>query len=911
MRKFSSVTGYPLKQTSPVAIEKELITRVRNDLGTYQDMAIIRPMLKIDSEDGDMSGNVTNAYGTIVVKVINKAFLIPFIIHNKELLPFDVIQMGEQQVSYDMAKLRKLVIELDKAQRENNESGDGFERLVSMRDVPSHNGFLGTIMSIRDEYSVMDDTGSPLYSGHNFGVMDTERMDRRASDAGELFEEFHEKLANVQVFSQQLAKETAESISSRFEKQAQVEILNAQDTGLTKEAAEVKRNIEMLKQDQLRDASICKSGNNISFPTRTGTTFEKRLGRVYHSISPLLSSMKTDIKRIVLDNRGGFTFLKEKEPFMVEDKNPPYFEMKTKIAAGLLVENLYTTEKDTNTIYAPFRVDARYVDDVENSFVLTSPERTKMLMMIKMSECNTLRDIYTCSQEFGVVGSLNTNPSSRRFILVVLKDSKEAFKKWSYSDFETYTTTNETTSDGMRIAKYALERMVVHYLPHDSKNETVPIYVVGEYSNCFFPLEEKMGGHFTKPDGYFNEVFAFEKSAAYENANRARLIVESQNPPRYSLEWTFTDTTEDEPSNYQMEKRMQRGLTPVQAKALLSQLGYDERQKESFFQISKQNGRMAEFRLPSVELAKGIAPEDKGRSKAAEFIRGLVDTTLNSNNFVPAFKETIVSNLGDAAVIGVDNAVNSHKGSVIRDAVSNVLGKEAAHSLIIATELEKIAEHLRGPEWVEVAQMVHVKHHLDKLSQAVTEGFVKEAEHVFNLIPQMEPVIEKCAKNLTLFNREQVMRNDRNIVPGELVKEALTQLDGFCRYASLARNLSEKVNFFKKSPSIQQGVERLDGDLSSLQQAHSSEMSNVRQALVKIKENIKLQADESIIDTLNDTATNHFDRAQGILGEIAENRYEHGLLKGQQENANRLKVVGTMTPLAGAFGLTAAAIGQE
>jgi hypothetical protein len=775
MRKVSNVvTGTPLKQSSPAAIERYLVDKVRNDLGDLNDLAIIKPILRIDREDGDLSGNITDGFGTIVVSVGQKSLQLPFIIHQKQLLPFDVIQMGEEKVTYDMAKLRKLVIALDKHQKEQHQETDSMS-VVDSRDIPTHNGFLGTIMSVRDSHRSTDANGSSPFAGENFGQIDDARLNKTASavvDVSEAFEEFHEKLASVTVFTDDDVKLVAE----RIEKQAASESQKAIDAIAnvhieTKEMNDVQREVATLDKDKLVDASRVASGNNVVFPVFNDQQFEYRHGRVYNKIESLTKKpLKTDITKVVIDNKGHYAFLKNPERFMVSSNQPKHFEMSTELSRGLNIGHMYAFEKNVSTLSVPFLVDDDYITRHEDTMI-SVPERASHYFSLRVAESALFRNAFLCTQQL----QTSTDESFRsKFTILLLKDSKEAMRSVTKDEIATLILETELDAEGVRIAENVMQTM--SYGPP----EDASVYLVGE-DFPFFKLEQRIQGHFTRPDGFFKEGPLLSKTAAYEEANKARLSIhENPKPVSFTLEWSFS-ANEDVEGNeaYNLQQRKMENLSPAQARKTLQDLGFDARKQEMFFEIAKRNGRYAEFRLPSVELASRVTPQDQGTNKAKSAVMNIANSTLHAGNFMPVFEDIVADGLGGVV-----------------SGAKEMFAKRASESLEVAMAFEKIAERIRGKHWAETAQVLNMKHHMDKLASDIVEGFVKDAEPLFRQTSELQPVFSKMASALVSFNREQLLHSNKPLVDPMLIKEALTQLDEFSEYAHVAPLVEKQASFF-------------------------------------------------------------------------------------------------------------------
>ena len=213
MKKTAS--GTVIHNSSPEGIEELLVKIIQNDLGKTKNAVAIKPFLEIDELDNDTSRNVKHAFGAIQVTAGKGSFYIPFIIADKVLLPFDVIRMGSQEVSYDYAKLQKLVQSLQQVSSQE-ETDDMFEtmELAKLDDMKPNNGFLGTIMDIRDNHHLYSGDYQDSYTGPLFGQMDDERLMRTASekiDILDVHQDIMEKIAEIEIFTPEQLKSYEEA----------------------------------------------------------------------------------------------------------------------------------------------------------------------------------------------------------------------------------------------------------------------------------------------------------------------------------------------------------------------------------------------------------------------------------------------------------------------------------------------------------------------------------------------------------------------------------------------------------------------------------------------------------------------------------------------------------------------------
>lgn len=809
MRKISRVVnGTLLKNTEPAAIERVLLDKVRTELGEFHDLATIKPVLRIDKEDGDLSGNVENGFGTVILNVSGKTIHLPFIIHGKELLPFDVIKMDEQEVSYDLAKLRKLVVAIDKKVKEqsSDEVGGDTMDVVDIRDISTHNGFLGTIMNVRDSHKNRDVNGFNPYDGVSFGDMDDQRIERMASvDVADVFHEFHEKLSAVKHFTSDDVKTVVEGIEKKAALEESKVLSAASNADAEATTVKTQRKFEELDKQKLARHSLVASGNNVKFPVFDGMQFEFRQGRVYSNVKSAAGNKNdSKISHVVVDTRHHYALLTNRDQFMVSVESPGDFKFPMEQARGLLTGEMYAFEFDMKTISTPFYIKEQYLEEEENNGIIISvPERAGFNEVLKASQSNLFRNALYCEE------------NGKEFTILIARNRKvsEGIELISNNDLNHYVTTHAENSTDHRISK-----MIANRYSHSNN-----IYLVPEDTE-FFKMFKNITGFFKRPDGLLKEGPLFEKSAAYEQADKARLYInDKQKPVTYNLEWSFSEKrSTGREEGFGIEKKKMDNLPPSQAKQMLEQLGYSHAQQASFFEIAKRNGRYAEFRLPNKELASNASPKDKARNKAKDAVKNIANSTLNAGNFLPLVEDVLADTAAEYISYVAPNSPGWAKS----------VKEKLASSLDTAIEFEKVATSTRGSAWSEVAYLLNVKSHMDKLANDTSDKFLVGATDVFQSVRQLQPVIEKTAASLIEFNRDQAVRTNSPLVTPVLVKQAIHQLDGLSGYVKIAEEL-EKKSFFHKGTRKQ--LEVLNHSLSDLQKQNNKVVRKLKNQNVDLR----------------------------------------------------------------------------
>jgi hypothetical protein len=858
--------GIPLRQTNPAAVEKYLIERIREDLGEYKDLATITPVLRVDSEDGDLSGNITNGFGNIMLDIRGTKVHVPYMIHNKELIPFDVIRMGDQEVPYSVASIRKVANGIykhnrDKENEDDDASGFSMGTVVDRKDTPAGNGFLGTIMQMRDGELNRTSNGAIPFSGPDFGSLDDSRFERIASekaDVLEVFQDVVEKLASVKsipraevtAFLEGVAKQAADEAQKAIDAVSNVDITDSL------EAAGVRRGMTKMQNDKLADSSRCASGNNIKFPIADQGRFEYRYGRIYHSIEEWAKNDKdrvlAPLKSVIVDSHLGYKLLQANDKFMVTLEQPPIFDFKMERARGLEEGHMYAMEINETKISYPFEVEQssnsttqgdRLVSRAYGTFYDDALRKDNSLFTMSLQ----------CKESMPSKEKEYNHSSNRSFAILIPRDETiKEIKHITQQELEEMIQTQAKDPVDARLAN----QMAVSFCKD---------YYIIPQNHLFYKLEKSIEGFFTKPDGYFKEG-PLVKHAAYDDLNKVTLKLEQDRQPRrYSIDFQF-NTPEDDgegTSAVQTQKREFVGLSEDQARKILIDLGYDNRQTEILFEYCRRNGRQATLALPDVEKARNIAPSDVGAAKSDSAFKNILQSTFSADNFMPV--------LGDVMSSGLAGAIGNVAPQTSDWARS--LGDWFKTSYEVAVDLEKIATETRGSHWHEVAALVNLKHRMDKFACDIAQGsFVSGLNGAFEKIASLKTNISEHSKSLIDFNRQQILAYERPIVSPDLIKRALHELSGLYRYAMV-----HQVPVLEKKASVM-GV--LNYALTK-----TAEEGPHRSSVNFMGEHVVGRPSAALLDLLpgHDTANDIIDRvttdANGLMARLAATAEENGLGK--------------------------------
>ena len=784
-RMIKTASGTQLHNSSPAAIEDLLTRSIQDDLGKMKQVVTIKPFLQVDQIDSDLSENVKDAFGAIQITVGNSKIFIPFMIADKTLLPFDVIRLGSQEVSYDRSKLQRLVNVLDKEERAKSE-GEGGEdpfntmELAKREDMKFDNGFLGTIMDVRDNHQrFVGDGYEDPYRGPNFGVIDEERLLRTTAselDVMDGYQEVMEKIAEIKTYTPEQLKAYEEHIRKQAI-QEETEILEkAAGMEETIEAAKLKRDIMKLDSEKLFNVHRAASGNKISFPIFDGSAFRYMSGRVYKNFKSLHEGDKeyrpNKPDALVLARGGSYRLLKQNQPFMASVNEASDFEYASVKARTLQMNKMYTAELDDTTVLTPFIVQDSYLQRTLHNDGLAVRYGRKSLDGRVSKAVNTLfKDVFDVQEV--VMGKGDGVSYTKSVSLAISKDPNFTHVTFfSKEDMQTYITHNAVDAIDAQLAKLMI-------------NCWSSVVVVPENFE-FVEMTENISNFYTSPDGLFKQgPLSKTASSSFDRVNKATVYLEKQQKPyTYRIEWSYKVDSQAGPGvkASKVERRSVSNLSRNQATEMLGRLGYDYRDQARFMEIIARNGRQASLPIQDVTKASSAAITDRADNKVKTKMKGIANSMLNSNNFVPVFTD----NISDALALTIGETVPG-AASTARS-VNDFFGWGSKQAFEVAVEMEKTATKINGPEWHEISALTNMKYHLDKVAEEIQKGsHLYNALPVFEKVAEFKPVIEKKAQELINFNRKQLVELSSPIVEPTLVKSALKELDGLYRYASFVK----------------------------------------------------------------------------------------------------------------------------
>ncbi len=334
MSKFAGMVVY---DSTPEGIEAFLKEYMYNELSFFPDKINISVNIlpldntPVNNGTGQLDPNISNATGTIDLFYINTLIQIPFAMRDKEILPFDTIQLGSENAVYTRENLKNILFNIknmiDKQQAGNGlsastESYVGVDKTVNnLTDT----GFMGDMLQIQSLMGNVGNGGS-VYS--------------YASKVNDLLEKTA-KIEKVNIDYRKLRDELIKEYKESAEKIASAEFEENEALELEKKAI-----FDNLEREISADIQILNNKDKFEFTEKDGMIVSKTQGIVYKTI--LSIDNVTIDENLVITSDGRFKLLKPGEKFIFnykanKDEIAP-FEFKLRKFDSLNPGYIYTAE---------------------------------------------------------------------------------------------------------------------------------------------------------------------------------------------------------------------------------------------------------------------------------------------------------------------------------------------------------------------------------------------------------------------------------------------------------------------------------------------------------------------------------------------------------------------------------------
>ena len=719
---------------------------------------------------GPHSDFVSEGTGLVIFNRGNYSVELPFLVHNAQLLPFDVIQLDGERMPYSEENLAKLIILCDKKSEEAAKQAEltggaegvpaPFVKPVDKMNSTTSTGFLGNTLSIQDRYRF------PNYVGGSQYIVASERT-----------EECLEKLANMVGFDWG----AVENVIEAAEHKANMEKF-ASDFEFGKEAEDhnIATVMSMVNNLKWRNVLELKDKTYITFPelkngnelTMTDAIVVKDFARLgTYNRDPEKEALEHQTMVLTRDGRcriftkgqGGMLCLERAScPGKFESKSfAELFGMRSK-------EPNYGDTGNTKKDFVMFYNDKLTVPYHINSVnrITMTPEKNNDVTVcaIFMSSRTDSDNEYISGRDdrkqyFGGNGIWSNSPS----VAVFLADEVDKLCKVSLVELseilkKSYGLSDE---DAKRVARKETYSTMCAVNP---QQKVIPVNGV---LTTFFRDRKELNFVLQNKKAIKDDMI-FLKTAM----NNESLTIEcnDKQADKYSMTVSYTDR-----SKRMFSSRIKKlnGLSFVDVRGILFAIGYEKNRVHELAHLAKQQGRV------TAELPAGF-DSDKitgATSKSATMLafNKARKKIFSNEDARKVAKEAIATALTDTPVVSSNFVKNMVFGAQ----------KHANESAHLSSVFEKMAVENKSDFYKETAKALAISSHLFEK----TASMLEEKNEYPQIIAVCDQIVSSkehfdiLATDLTLQKTASVVSGDTAVNPNYL-RGAILELDAMFRLAS-------------------------------------------------------------------------------------------------------------------------------
>lgn len=342
------MAGFDVSDTTPEGIETFLKEYFYNELSYFPDRLYITvnitPLDEAPKSSKEFDTNISNATGTVDINYNNALIQIPFMMREKEILPFDTIQMGAETAIYTRDNMRNILLNLKNMASAPPSAGlqvdgagqnlSGFVGVDKHTNVSTDGGFMGDMIQIQH---MLGQNSAPPYV--------------HASLVNELLEKTAD-IKKVDIDYNELKEEVKRHARPKTEKIAFAVWEEDKDTALEKQAF-----LDQIDEEVTADVQILNNGDYFSFLEKDGMIVHDTVGVLFDKMTSLKGNNNI-MRRIIIASDGRYKILEVGEGFvfnLTRTNSLPHLSMKRINIFGLNPGSMATTSKDGKQ-WVPFTI---------------------------------------------------------------------------------------------------------------------------------------------------------------------------------------------------------------------------------------------------------------------------------------------------------------------------------------------------------------------------------------------------------------------------------------------------------------------------------------------------------------------------------------------------------------------------
>ena len=719
---------------------------------------------------GPHSDFVSEGTGVVVFDKGNYVVELPFLVHDSQLLPFDVIQLDGERMPYSEENLAKVLILCDKKNKEAAQQAEltggvenvpaPFLKTVDKMNSTTSTGFLGNTLSIQDRYRFPNYVGSTQY------IVASERT-----------EECLEKLATMVSFdwgAVQSALEVAEN-KTNMEKFA-----SDFEFGKTAEDNTIATVMDKVNNLKWRDVLELPDKTYITFPelkngnelTMTDAIVVKDFAQLYSEPKvPEKDALSHQTMVITRDGRCRiFTKGQSGMLCLVRDTCPGKFESmsfaelhnhREKNSGGY--EEL-SNKKEFVAFYNDKLTVPMSVESANRRMMSADKNNDISVCYINASGDSDSFNIYLSGREdrkkyFGENNIYARNPD----IKIYLTDEVDKLCKVTKNElYELLKKSHGLSDDNVRrICGYD------NYRGHYAVNPQQKVIPITGVLTTFFKDRKELNFVLQNKKSIKDDMIFLKTAMSNES-----IVIECNDKQanKYSVIISYTDR-----SKRMFSSRVKKltGISFADMRGILFAIGYDKNRIHELAHLAKSQGRV------TAELPAGFDSDKITGAKSKSAVLLSFDKArkkiFSNDDARKVAKEAIATALTDTPIASSSFVRNVALGAQ----------KHANESAYLSSVFEKLAVENKSDFYKETAKALAISSHLFEKTASMLE---EKSEYpqilaVCDQIVSSKEHFDILATDLTLAKTASVISKDTSVNPNYL-RGAVLELDAMFKLAS-------------------------------------------------------------------------------------------------------------------------------
>lgn len=762
--------GIKLDNSDEQSTKESVLRYVTNELAVFPIKLGVSIELIPISLDKSRGNAILDAQGNVNIQIMSKVVQLPILIQNGELLPFDVIESEGQRVPFSRENLAKVIGGIarwhkEQEQGNNGLSSDGFKGVEPPLNASTTPGFMGDVMSIRDQHMQKRGPSDLTSVANEYGL---DSLLEKTASMQELTDEEAQAIADV------LNKKAYEKAAEYFDKLAK------EDEEYEKTASEETEKLAELEEIDFIDISECKHEDIILFSeetkegeyTTTKAIVFKNFKKIKEDVKPMTILLSTDGRMRVLEPGEKFecalcpneTFKVSKKDFSTLDHDDVFIAIDgADVFVPVAVEKVHNLKQES--------VDW-------NGNYNTKDTKEKMYSVVELQSYHMLeqfieRDVVSREDDFWEKGRVN---------ILNLRDT--ALTLVGYNDFLDRKSKEMGLDIGSTQEIFHKGKVCNKQWDRRAKKDIFPLganVLCADEHFRVIPITGKIGKSFSVRAR--QKVSApLQKVASVQNQVRVECI--DRGLKLYDVAVWYKDEAK---KMFNARKQDFKRISEGKVKAILRILKFTPQDVNNILFRAK-NGRYEERMLPNGVTSQDIAMLDGGQltNISAQNVKNTVGKLINPQAIATTVATSIAT---DLLVDAVKTRAMAPGGKGAVNMLHKALRFAFASSEETAGQFEKIAMETKSKDMLTVAKSLMLSHvYLEKVANVVTEKeMYPEFRKVSKEILDATPLFEKVAHDLIEFNREQ-FRNKETIVAPSVLVEAVNSLDTMYKLAKIVND---------------------------------------------------------------------------------------------------------------------------